>query len=101
MNPLDLRALPGGDLVMEGLRDLEAGASETAAALLVRIGRPRLRSAGLSIPASPAASEDAELKLYQRLCDDGAPDPYGTYNALIRRLISCEAALERRLHQRN
>jgi hypothetical protein len=39
---MDLRALPGGDLVSEGLDDLAHG-RETIAALLVSIGAPLLR----------------------------------------------------------
>ena len=41
--------LPGHDLIAQGLDDLVAGA-ETAAALLVSIGAPRLRQLGLQIP---------------------------------------------------
>jgi hypothetical protein len=89
----ELSALPGGDLVMAGLRDLERGAAGTVAALLVRIGRNRLVHTGIEVPPCPQ-EQDAELQLYERLVADGTPDPYGRYNALIRRLISCEAALE-------
>lgn len=39
---VQLRALPGGDLVEKGLRDLADG-RETLEALLVAIGEPRLR----------------------------------------------------------
>lgn len=93
----DLRALPGGDLVMQGLRDLKAGATDTAAALLVQIGRPRLIFAGIEVPDCPPREPEAELRLYARLVEDGVADPYGEYNALIRRLVSCEAALEQPL----
>ena len=89
----DLRALPGGDLVMEGIHDLRAGA-DTAAAMLVEIGRPRLRAAGLEIPESGESRPEAELRLYARLVADGIADPYAAYNALLRRMASCAAALE-------
>jgi len=92
----DLRALPGGDLLMEGLRDLHAGA-DTAAALLVEIGRPRLAAAGVEIPEGNTNRPDAELRLYARLIADGVADPYAAYNALLRRMGSCEAALEQPL----
>lgn len=78
---------------MLGLHDLQAGVYDTVAALLVQVGHPRLAQAGLTIPSLPAG-RDAELRLYARLVADGAPDPYGAYNALLRRLVSCEAALE-------
>ena len=90
----DLHALPGGELVMAGLSDLHAGRTETVEALLVRIGGERLANAGLAIPPHDAAHEDAELRLYRVLSSDGGGDPYGRYNALIRRLMSCESALE-------
>jgi hypothetical protein len=90
----DLRGLPGGELVMQGLRDLQAGARDTVAALLVQVGHPRLARAGVPIPAGIPERPDAELRLYARLVADGEPDPYSAYNALIRRLVSCEAALE-------
>lgn len=93
----DLRALPGGDLVMAGLRDLQAGNTRTAEALLVQIGRPRLANSGIAIPPGDPPAENAELLLYALLSADGEPDPYGRYNALIRRLTSCEAALEQPL----
>lgn len=96
MSTHDLGALPGGDLVMQGLRDLHAGA-ETAAALLVEIARPRLEAAGVKVPRSEAGRTDAELRLYAQLVADGADDPYGRYNSMLRRLQSCEAALEQPL----
>lgn len=93
----DLHALPGGDLVMQGLKDLQAGNTRTVPALLVQIGRPRLAFAGITIPDYPRQELDAELRLYARLIEDGEADPYSAYNALIRRLVSCEAALEQPL----
>lgn len=46
----DLDALPGGDLVAQGVADLRAG-RETVPAILVSIGAPRLRALGLEVPA--------------------------------------------------
>ena len=48
-----LTALPGGDMVMTGLRDLRAGV-ESIEAAVVRIGATNLRAHGLkSHPATP------------------------------------------------
>ncbi|HEX5050015.1 MAG TPA: hypothetical protein VFX89_23075 [Gammaproteobacteria bacterium] len=94
----DLRALPGGDLVMQGLQDLADGTSDSVEALLVQIARPRLATAGLEVPGS--ARENAELALYSRLSDEGAEDPYAAYNSLLRRLVSCATALEHDLYRR-
>lgn len=88
----DLSALPGGELVMRGLHDLAAGAHGSVPALLVQIAAPRLAAAGLRIPPFPAVAVDAELRLYVAL--GGEQDPFGEYQALLRRLVSCEAALE-------
>ena len=85
-----LDALPGGDIVAEGLRDLEAGL-ETAPALLVSIGAARLRGAGVEV--APAFS-DPERRLYDLLARDDADSAHGRYNALVRRLVSFEHAIE-------
>ena len=55
--------LPGHDLIAQGLDDLVAGA-ETAAALLVSIGAPRLRQLGLQV-ANPIPG--SEHRLYELL----------------------------------
>jgi hypothetical protein len=58
----DWRETPGGDLVREGLRDLREG-RETAPALLVAIGAPRLQQLGIEVPAL----ETPEHRLYDLL----------------------------------
>lgn len=84
----DVPALPGEDLVREGLADLAAGA-ETIPALLVSIGAPRLRELGYAIRAPFDAPEH---RLYRRLADADAAGAHGRYNAFIRRLVSFERA---------
>lgn len=81
--------LPGAELVREGLADLEAG-RRTAAALLVAIGGPRLRGLGVSVPVV----DGAEHALYDLLAADEPDAAHSQYNALLRRLISFERALE-------
>lgn len=73
----------------EGLRDLAAGA-ESDAALLVAIGAPRLQRLGISVPrrAQP------EHRLYERLRATHGDGAHSRYNALVRRLVSFERALE-------
>jgi hypothetical protein len=90
-----LTGLPGEDLVREGLADLEAG-RWTIPACLVEIGMPRMRRAGLVRQEPAARREDAELELYRMLREAGG-DAYSRYNALLRRLVSFEQALDRRL----
>jgi hypothetical protein len=86
---MDLAALPGGDLVQQGLRDLERGA-ETVEALLVAVGAPRLTRLGFPVPPL----RDPEHRLYAVLARDGTDDAHARYNALIRRLVSFELAAE-------
>jgi hypothetical protein len=87
---MDARALPGGDLVEAGLRDLEAG-EHSPFALLVAIAADSLRRAGLSVPDIRIASP--ERRLYELLAESDADSAHGRYNALLRRLVSFERAL--------
>jgi len=84
-------ALPGGDLIDEGVTDLREG-RETVAALLVAIGSPRLRRLGIELPDS--LPEDPEHRLYALLAKDEPDSAHSRYNALIRRLVSFERAAE-------
>ena len=45
-------ALPGADLIRQGLQDLDAGV-ESVPAMLVLVGAPRLRRLGISVEDSP------------------------------------------------
>jgi len=82
--------LPGGDVVREGLDDLRNG-RETAPALLVAIGAPRLRRLGIVVPESV---EDPEHRLYALLSRTEGDAAHSRFNALIRRLVSVERAAE-------
>ncbi len=81
--------MPGGDLIARGLDDLRAG-RESAKALLVAIGAPRLRSLGLHVPDLPG--DPPEHRLYQLLARGDPDSAHARYNALIRRLVSFERA---------
>ena len=83
-------AFPGGDLIERGLADLAEG-RESAESLLVSIGAPRLRSAGVVFPRTPIG--EPEHRLYDLLCLEGSDAAHGRYNALVRRLVSFERAL--------
>ena len=92
----DIRRLPGGDLVVAGLRDLAHG-EETVESLLVSIGATQLRLLGFAVE-SPFA--DGEHRLYERLRLEDEDGAHGRYNALVQRLFSFEqaAAHARRWH---
>lgn len=85
-----LDGLPGRDLVERGLADLDAHV-ESIEALLVSIGADRMRRAGLSVPRAIPSPEHA---LYEALGREDPDRAHSRYNALIRRLVSFERALE-------
>ena len=89
---MELTQLPGHELVLRGLADLDAGV-ESIEALLVSIGASRLRLAGVEV-ADPLP--DPEHRLYERLAVDGADGAHGRYNALVRQLVSFERAADAR-----
>lgn len=88
MNRFD--GLPGADILIEGLRDMDRGV-ESIASLPVAIGGPRLRRLGIAVPPSAAHPEH---RFYSRLRGAHGDAAHSRYNALIRRLVSFERALE-------
>ena len=96
-----LAALPGAELVLPGLADLAAMAAGapgtyTPEALLVAVGAPRLRAAGLAVPTAPNWPSTPELALYRAIGERHPEDAHSRYNSWVRRLVSFEQALERR-----
>jgi hypothetical protein len=91
---VDLSALPGGDLVTEGLADLAAG-RRTPPTWLVQIGAQNLRRAGVDVPVSTGVSSSGfpEDELYEMLRQRDPRSAHSEYNALLRRLVSFERAL--------
>ena len=90
--------LPGAELVARGIEDLERG-ELSVEALLVAVGAPRLRAAGLSVPEASGWAPEPEHALYEAIGRSGVEDSHARYNSLIRRLVSFERALERRSSQ--
>ena len=84
-------AYPGADWIEAGLRDLARG-TESVPALLVLVGAPRLRRLGVAVP--PVAVADPEHRLYAALSADDPDAAHSRYNALVRRLVSYERAVE-------
>jgi len=85
------KALPASDLIESGIEDLERGI-ESISALLVSIGAPRLRRLGLRVPE--AVIESPEHRLYELLHQVEPDAAHARYNALVRRLVSFERAVE-------
>ena len=90
-------ALPGADLIRAGLAARARGES-TIESLLVAIGAPRLRALGVLAPDDFQDCIEPEIALYRALGDLYPHDTHSRYNALIRRMVSFERALERRRH---
>ena len=84
-------ALPGADLIEQGLQDVARGV-ESIPALLVSIGSPRLRRIGFALPEKTIANP--EHRLYHWLAETDSDSAHSRYNALIRRLVSFERAAE-------
>jgi hypothetical protein len=83
--------MPGRELIVAGLDDLNAG-RETVEAMLVATGAPRLRACGIPVPGGDQL--DSGLRMYRLLGERDAAGAYGTYNALRRRLGSFLVSLE-------
>lgn len=85
--------LPGADLVERGVDDLRRG-RPSVEALLVAVGAPRLRRLGVNLPDESALPSRPEHRLYDLLAAADPRTAHGAYNALIRRLVSFERAME-------
>lgn len=81
---------PGEDLIRDGIDDLRRRL-ESIPSLLVSIGAPRLRALGFDLPDPMPGPE---LRLYELLRREDQDSAHARYNALIRRLVSFERALE-------
>jgi hypothetical protein len=85
--------LPGEEILVKGLKDLEAG-RVTEDALLLRIGAARLAVHGIRIPPRPVGSSFPEDELYELLSRKHGAEGYSRYNSLLRKLVSLENALD-------
>lgn len=81
---------PGIDLIEQGVADLARGI-ESVPALLVSIGAPRLTRIGVQVSRP---RPDAEHRLFELLRQEDSDAAHSRYNALIRRLVSFERAVE-------
>ena len=88
--------LPGAALVAAGIEALKRGEA-TVEALLVSVGSSRMRAAGLDIPSPPPLAHTPKLNSISPSETNTRGMPTPRYNALIRRLVSFERALERRM----
>jgi hypothetical protein len=89
----ELERLPGAEIVLAGIADLEAGrASVNASAVQCAAGR--LRQIGLDAP-SRAGETPAAHQLYRQLRDELGDGAHSRYNAILARVASFAQAAER------
>lgn len=96
MSVESLSKLPGAEIVLPGLADLESG-RRTINASAVQAAAPRLRRAGLDIPFTASAAGDvpAAHALYEQLSEELGDAAHSRYNAILSRVVSFAGAAER------
>jgi hypothetical protein len=87
------KGLPGAEIVLAGIADLEAGRKSVNASA-VQCAAPRLRRAGLDAP-SAAGSTPAAHELYGQLSTELGDRAHSRYNAILARVVSFAGAAER------
>lgn len=89
---MNYKALPGGEILEKGLRDLNNN-SLTIEGLLVLAGAPRFRAHGIPVP-KVSLDMLPEHKLYDKLQEEKGTEAYRYYRSLIRLLASLQSALD-------
>jgi hypothetical protein len=89
----ELKNLPGAEIVLPGIADIEAGRKSVNASAVQSAAR-RLQRLGLDAPAAqgdvPAAHE-----LYRQLSSEFGTGAHSRYNAILSRAASFAGAAER------
>jgi hypothetical protein len=93
MSTEDLQSLPGAEIVLTGIADLEAGRTSVNA-IAVQCAATRLRGVGLNAPGVEG-DVPAAHRLYAQLSDDLGNGAHSRYNAILRRVASFAGAAER------
>ena len=88
-----LKNLPGAEIVLAGIADLEAG-RQTINASAVQSAAPRLRRIGLDAPIANDDVPAAHL-LYRQLSSELGDGAHSRYNAILSRVASFARAAER------
>ncbi len=83
----EFRALPGGELVVQGLTDLSQN-KKTIAALLILVAKPRLLGIGIDVNSDLGLLSFPEEALYHEIAILNPNDTHAKYNAYIREITS-------------
>jgi hypothetical protein len=89
----ELVALPGAEIVLAGISDLQAGRRSVNASAVLSAAR-RLRSLGLDIDETGGDTHPAH-DLYRQLSDELGAGAHSRYNAILSRVASFAGAAER------
>jgi hypothetical protein len=89
----DLKRLPGAEIVLPGILDLEAG-RRSVNAIAVQCAATRLRGVGLNAPGVDSEVPAAH-QLYQQLSGELGDGAHSRYNAILARVASFAGAAER------
>jgi hypothetical protein len=93
MNSETLASLPGAEIVLSGIADLEAG-RESVNASAVRSASSRLRRLGFNAPVAEDGPPAAH-QLYRHIREElGAGAAHARYNAILDRVASFARAAE-------
>lgn len=93
MSAEDLKDLPGAEIVLPGIADLEAG-RRSVNAIGVQCAATRLRRIGLDAPGVEDGVPAAH-RLYRQLGDELGDGAHSRYTAILRRVASFAGAAER------
>jgi hypothetical protein len=85
--------LPGAEIVLPGIADLEAGRRSLYASA-VQCAASRLRRAGVDTPLATQGSPAAHV-LYSQLSEELGDRAHSRYNAILARVASFAGAAER------
>lgn len=92
MQAEQLKDLPGAEIVLPGIADLEAG-RVSLDALAVQAAAPRLRRLGLAAPSATSGTPAAHA-LYDQLSKELGDAAHSRYNAILARVASFAGAAE-------
>ena len=90
----DLKNIPGSDLVLKGLQQLERKELNEEA-LLVLIAHQRLKALGFTFDDIPKFYRPYEHELYDMIEKKLGNGAHSEYNSLIRKIVSFSRALEK------
>jgi hypothetical protein len=89
----DLKSLPGAEIVLPGILDIEAG-RRSVNATAVQCAATRLRGVGLNAPGIDGEVPAAH-RLYEQLAGELGDSAHSRYNAILARVASFAGAAER------